>query len=99
MAEVTWTQQALDDLEAVCLYIARDAPGYATVFAERAFRAVAHLAQFPRAGRVVPEIHHDDIREVILQSYRIIYRVRLDEVEILTIHHGARLLNPFERPV
>ena len=99
MAEVTWTQQALDDLEAVCLYIARDAPGYATVFAERAFRAVAHLEEFPRSGRIVPEIRHDDIREVILQSYRIIYRVRPDEVEILTIHHGARLLDRFERPV
>jgi len=58
-----------------------------------------NLEQFPRSGRIVPEIRHDDIREVILQSYRIIYRVHPDEVEILTIHHGARLLDRFERPV
>ena len=41
---------------------------------------------------MVPEVGRDEIREIIVQSYRIIYRVLPDEVEILTIHHGARLL-------
>jgi len=98
VAQVTWTDQALDDLDAICLFIARDAPRYAELFAERVFRATDRLAQFPRLGRVVPEIGRDDIREVIVQSYRIIYRALPDEVEILTIHHGARLLERFEPP-
>ncbi len=49
-------------------------------------------------GRVVPAIDRDDIREIIVQSYRIIYRLLLDEVEILTVHHGARSLERFEPP-
>ncbi|HZS38334.1 MAG TPA: type II toxin-antitoxin system RelE/ParE family toxin [Polyangia bacterium] len=69
MASVSWTVQALDDLDAICLYIARDAP-----------------------GRVVPEINQEHIREVFVHSYRIIYRVMNDAVEILTVHHGARSL-------
>jgi toxin ParE1/3/4 len=94
MAEVTWTPQALDDLEAICLFIARDAPPIAVVFAERAFSATDRLAEFPRSGRVVPELDVEEIREIILGNYRLIYRIREDEVQVLTVHHGARLLDP-----
>ena len=88
----------MDDLEAVCLFIARDAPQYAQLFATRVLRATDRLEDFPQMGRVVPEIDRDDIREIIVQSYRIIYRLLLDEVEILTVHHGARSLERFEPP-
>ena len=90
MAQVTWTEQAIDDLYTVFLFIARDALGYAELMIERVFTATERLGEFPRSGRVVPEIGRDDIREVIVQNYRIMYRVLPDEVEILTVHHGAR---------
>jgi plasmid stabilization system protein ParE len=92
VAQVSWTNQALDDLEAICLFIARDAPRYAEVFADRVFRVTDRLAEFPRLGRVVPEIGREDVRELIVQSYRVIYRLLPEEVEILTVHHGARPL-------
>lgn len=92
MAQVSWTDQALDDLEAICLFIARDAPRYAEVFADRVFRVTDRLGEFPRLGRVVPEFGREDIRELIVQSYRVIYRLLPEEVEILTVHHGARPL-------
>lgn len=97
MARITWTEQALDDLDAVCLFIARDAPRYAEAFAGRVFRATERLAQFPRSGRVVPEIGRDDIREIVVQHYRVIYRYLPDEAQILTVHHGARLLGDLEQ--
>jgi plasmid stabilization system protein ParE len=56
MADITWTEQALADVEAVCLYIARDAPRYTELFARRVFQTTDRLAAFPRLGRVVPEI-------------------------------------------
>ncbi|MGH7378730.1 MAG: type II toxin-antitoxin system RelE/ParE family toxin [Candidatus Methylomirabilales bacterium] len=96
MAQVSWTSQALDDVEAICLFIARDAPRYAEVFADRVFRVTDRLARFPRSGRVVPEIGREDIREILVQSYRVIYRLLSDEVEILTVHHGARRLKDFD---
>src|SRR5262249_41070837 len=64
--------------EAVCLYIARDTPSYAELFARWIFQATDRLAAFPRLGRVVPEIGRDDIREVIVQSYRVTYRLLPD---------------------
>ena len=93
MAQVKWTPQALDDLEAICLFIARDAPQIGAVFADRAFRATDRLADYPRSGRIVPEVDIENIREIILGNYRLIYRIREDQVQVVTVHHGARLLD------
>ena len=93
MAQVRWAPQALDDLDAICLFIARDAPQVAGVFADRAFRATDRLVDHPRLGRILPELGIENIREIILGAYRIIYRIQEDEVQVVTIHHGARLLN------
>jgi len=92
MAEVRWTSQAADDLEAICLFIARDAPQVAAVFADRVLRATDQLDHFPRLGRIVSEFGMENIREIIVGNYRLIYRIRDEDVQILTVHHGARLL-------
>jgi len=44
-------------------------------------------------GRVVPEFGIQNIREIIVGSYSVIYRIRHDGIHLLTIHHGARLLD------
>ena len=98
MAQVRWTLQALDDLEAICLFIARDAPPVAAVFAQRAFDAADRLAKFPRSGRTVPELSNPDFRETILGNYRLIYRIRSGDVQILTVHPAARPIDPGQFP-
>lgn len=93
MAEINWTPQALDDVEAIANFIAHDSPHYAQLFATKVFDAVERLNLFPESGRVVPEIDQMNIREIILGNYRIIYRIKLQKVEILTVYHSARLLD------
>lgn len=50
------------------------------------------LAQFPRSGRKVPEFDNEDIRELIVYSYRTIYRLQEHEVVIAAVIHGKRVL-------
>jgi toxin ParE1/3/4 len=94
MAQVRWTPQAANDLDATAEFIARDSPHFAGLFAAKVLQTVEQLADFPESGRMVPEVGERSIREVLFGSYRIIYRLRRDAVEVLTIHHGARLLDP-----
>ena len=94
MAEVRWTPQAADDLEAIADFIAGDSPQYARLFTMDVLAAVERLADFPNSGRVVPELKDPAIREILLGSYRIVYRVKGDLVELLTVYHGARVLDP-----
>jgi plasmid stabilization system protein ParE len=72
------------------------APSIAAVFAQRAFDITSRLVNFPESGRIVPEINNPSIREVILGKYRLVYRIRSGDVQILTVHHGARELNAEE---
>jgi len=50
------------------------------------------LAQFPRAGHKVREFDDEDVRELLVYSYRIIYRLNPDEVLIAAVIHGKRIL-------
>ena len=94
MVEVRWTPQASEDLDSIVDYIARDSPQYARLFVVDTFQAVERISGFPKSGRVVPELGNPAVREIILGSYRVVYRLREKWVELLTIYHGARLLDP-----
>jgi len=93
MAQVRWTPQAADDLDTIAEFIARDSPHFAALLVANVLQAVDRLIDFPESGRIVPEIDNKSIREVILGSYRIIYHRRREAVEVLTVHHAARLLD------
>jgi len=88
--ELEWTNLALDDLENIRDYIGKDSPYYAKQFIERIFDAAENLQDHPKIGRPVPETDRDDVRELIFQSYRIIYRTKPDRVQIVTVIHGSR---------
>jgi toxin ParE1/3/4 len=80
------------DLESIVRFIAREnADAAARVGYELIARAEG-LAQFPEMGRVVPELKHPDLREVVCRSYRIIHRLRRDrqQIEIVRFWHAAR---------
>jgi plasmid stabilization system protein ParE len=50
------------------------------------------IASNPLSGRKVPEYDSEVIRELIEQPYRIIYRIKHDQMDVLAVIHGARLL-------
>jgi plasmid stabilization system protein ParE len=57
------------------------------------FRQEARQAAgMPMAGRKVPEIDRDDVREIILRNYRIVYLICNEEVRLLTVFEGHGLL-------
>ncbi len=91
MIRVEWTAQAVGDLEAIREYVARDSAHYAALLIERLVASVDYVEHFPEFGRMVPEFHRPELREVIRGSYRIVYRLRPDRAEVLTVFHGARL--------
>ncbi len=94
MVEVEWSSQASQDLESIVGFISKDSPQYARLFVVDIFRALDRIAAFPNSGRIVPECGNPAIREVILGSYRLMFRVGKEKVGLITIHHGARLLDP-----
>lgn len=90
--KLSWSQRALDDLLDIGRFIARNDPRAARRWVERLRQRAQEAARNPRLGRIVPEYSQEDLREVILGAYRIVYRVQEDTIEVLTVFEGHRLL-------
>lgn len=93
MVKIVWTNQAYLDLKDIFDYISKDSKRYAHLQIKRVRDRVKILKENPESGRIVPEVAHPKIRELIEGSYRIIYKLKDPErIDILTVHHSARLL-------
>ncbi len=71
MGKVIWSPSALNDIDAIAEYIARDSVDRAALFVSRIFETTDKLQKFPLSGRVIPEIGDKCCREIIYGSYRI----------------------------
>ena len=91
MTLVRWTPQAVDDLRAIREFIGRDSPRYGRLVVERLFDATQRLEAFPLSGRVVPALAREDVREIILGEYRIVYRLKGETAELITVFRSSRL--------
>ena len=92
MAKIIWSPKAASNLGEICDFIANDSEYYAHIFAQRIISEIERIPNFPKAGRVVPEYQHENLREKIFQNYRIVYRIKPGIIEIAAIVHGARIL-------
>ena len=63
MTPFIWAPQAIQDVEAIRAYVARDSAHYANLVVERIVAAVGRLTENPRSGRMVPELGDESIRE------------------------------------
>jgi len=84
---VKWTETALLNLQNIYDYIAIDSIYYAKNVVNNMVLFIEQLPFFPKKGRIIPELYRKEIREVILYSYRIIYKIRPKDILILRILH------------
>lgn len=92
MAEVRWAERARGDLREIHRFIGRDSLRAAESQVERILSATERLAAHPESGRLLPEFPGLGYREIIVASYRVIYRIQKGTVWIAAVIHGRRLL-------
>jgi toxin ParE1/3/4 len=95
MAQITWTEPALNDLDDIATYIAVSNPYAAKQLVENVFGMVQRLEQFPDSGRVPEEISNLNYREVVINPCRVFYKVDRDSVYILHVMRQERDLRKF----
>ncbi len=90
--KVYWTLNAIKHLTNIYEYIALNSPTYARRMVDRITQRSEQISTQPFSGRKVPEYETEDIRELIEKPYRIIYRLKQDQIDVLAVIHGAQLL-------
>lgn len=87
-----WSNEALDDIDAIAQFIARDSPQHACRVVEALFELSDSIAEQPLLGRMVPEYGSPKVRERFLYSYRVLYEIGDERIDLLAVIHGRRLL-------
>ncbi len=94
MVQIKWTKLAVNDLKGIYAYISLDSEKYAKIQVLRIRNRTSILSKHPLAGKPVKEYESSTYREINEGRYRIIYKViNKTRVDILTIHHSARMLS------
>ncbi|MBP76082.1 MAG: plasmid stabilization protein [Pseudomonadales bacterium] len=95
MAEVIWTEPAVQDLDSIAEYIALDNPAAARELVQEVFDKIERLGIFPQSGRVPPELPNSVYREVVVSPCRIFYREDEKRVLVLCVMREERQLRAF----
>ena len=95
MAEVIWTEPALQELDAIAEYIALDDPAAASLLVKTVLDKTKRLQDFPRSGRIPPELPNSVYREIVVPPCRIFYRLDDTRDFLLFVLREERLLRAF----
>jgi plasmid stabilization system protein ParE len=95
MAEVIWTEPALQELNAIAEYIALDNPAAASDLVRQVFDKTGRLENFPQSGQIPPELPNSVYREVMVPPCRILYREDEKRVLILYVMREERQLRSY----
>jgi len=88
--EIVWSPEAVEDIESIAEYIARDSEQYARSVVTEIVSVGRKIREFPKLGRVLPELQDESIRERFVYSYRVVYKI--ESGRILILAHGKRLI-------
>jgi plasmid stabilization system protein ParE len=95
MAQIIWTEPALDNLHDIAEYIAVSNLFAAKQLVKKVFSKVQRLEQFPESGRIPEEISNLNYREIVVKPCRVFYKVDRDSVYILHVLRHERDLRKF----
>jgi addiction module RelE/StbE family toxin len=88
--KIIWSPQAEARLQEIEDFIAQDSPENAIQFIRQIIQRAMSLILFPHSGRILPEKEMSEFREILEGNYRIVYRVRKNHIEIVTVFEGHR---------
>ena len=88
--KVTFTDEALRDLDAIGDYIAEDSPSRALRFVAELVETAREIGDNPRAFQAVRRYRNREVRRRVHGSYLIFYRIEPDLVSVLHVLHGAQ---------
>lgn len=92
MAEISWSEPALADLDAIADYIALENPAAAAALVQRVFAHVEQLALHPESGSRLPEMEGGRYRQIVEPPCRVVYRHDRGRVYVLAVIRTERLL-------
>lgn len=84
---------ALQDIKGIIAYVRKKSFQNAEKLYGELMERIESLLRFPERGGIVKEITEEQLREIRLYHFRIIYRCTTDKVQVITVCHSSQLLS------
>ena len=94
--KLIWSKEALTRLIEIEEFIAEDNVIKAVEFTNYLVDQSLIIEENPKIGRVVPEFTDENIRELLIKGYRLVYRLSGGRLDILTLFEGHRQIRKEE---
>ena len=94
---VKWTVEALNDLEEIELFIAKDNIDRALSFVNELIDFGDSLGNFANKGTQAKWTNDTSVKEMYYKDYTFIYDVNSDSVIIHEIHNFAKMIRHFNK--
>lgn len=95
MAQIKWTEPALQDLYEIAEYIDFSNPTAAQALIVNVFSAVERLEQFSESGKEVIELKGLGYREVVVNPCRVFYKIDCETVFVMHVLRQERDLKRY----
>lgn len=95
MAQVIWTEPALDGLNEIAEYIELSNQVAAQNLVSDVFNKVERLETFPESGKVPLELIKLNYREIVVNPCRVFYKIDSNHVYILFVMRQERDLRRY----
>lgn len=95
MAEIIWTEPALNDLDNIAEYIAVSNLVAAKKLVKEFFAKAEILEEYPKSGKSVPELPSLNYRELYVKPCRIFYKFEDNKAFILHVMRHEQDLRRF----
>ena len=94
--KITWSPLAIERVTEIAQYISEHDSGYATELVEKIFNRVLQLETFPESAPIVQDINRTDIRQLLVANYQIMYRIKEEEILVLSVRHDRQIINEID---
>jgi toxin ParE1/3/4 len=95
MAQIIWTEPALQDLNEIAEYIALDKISAANKLVQKVFSTTDRLEEHPKLGHKPLELTNSRHLELIVNPCRIFYRIEEEKIYILYVMRSERKLRNY----
>ena len=88
--KLIWSEQAIKNLQTIFEYIAADSEEKAARVINVLVQCPESLLDFPHMGATVPELPLSGLRELLKYSYRIVYAINDEQIQIVAVIHDRQ---------
>lgn len=85
---------AHQDMQSIKAYLAKENPQTAKRLIQKFRESTDRLKEFPQSGRMIPELNNPNLRESLVDRYRIMYQVDESSVNVFAVYDSRRAYPP-----